>query len=64
MSLLSPGTPADLAASTVAAFRAAYGTEPAVVGRAPGRVNLIGEHTDYNSGTCLPVALAHATPAT
>ena len=63
MSLLSPGTPADLAASTVAAFRAAYGTEPAVVGRAPGRVNLIGEHTDYNSGTCLPVALAHATYA-
>ena len=63
MSLLSPGTPADLAASTAAAFREAYGTEPAVVGRAPGRVNLIGEHTDYNAGTCLPVALAHATYA-
>ena len=63
MSLLSPGTPADLAASTAAAFREAYGAEPAVVGRAPGRVNLIGEHTDYNAGTCLPVALAHATYA-
>ena len=63
MSLLSPGTPADLAASTAAAFRDAYGAEPAAVGRAPGRVNLIGEHTDYNAGTCLPVALAHATYA-
>jgi galactokinase len=63
VSLLSPGTPADLAASTSAAFRDAYGAEPAVVGRAPGRVNLIGEHTDYNAGTCLPVALAHATYA-
>jgi galactokinase len=63
VSLLSPGTPAELAATTRAAFRAAYGADPAAVGRAPGRVNLIGEHTDYNAGTCLPVALAHATYA-
>jgi galactokinase len=63
VSLLSPGLPEELAASTAAAFRKAYGAEPAAVGRAPGRVNLIGEHTDYNAGTCLPVALPHATYA-
>ncbi|MGE5596611.1 MAG: galactokinase family protein, partial [Hyphomicrobiales bacterium] len=32
------------------AFEAAFGSAPAVVVRAPGRVNLIGEHTDYNEG--------------
>jgi galactokinase len=40
------------------AFRRQYGTDARVrVFRAPGRVNLIGEHTDYNLGFVLPVAL-------
>ncbi|HMG30804.1 MAG TPA: galactokinase [Jiangellaceae bacterium] len=45
-------------AALVEAFRDAYGREPAGLWAAPGRVNLIGEHTDYNDGFVLPLALA------
>src|SRR5437868_6101438 len=38
------------------AYRSRFSGSPAVV-RAPGRVNLIGEHTDYNDGFVLPVAI-------
>jgi galactokinase len=41
----------------VDAFREAYETEPVGVWHAPGRVNLIGEHTDYNDGFVLPFAV-------
>jgi galactokinase len=37
-------------------FRAKFGTNPRVY-RAPGRVNLIGEHTDYNEGFVMPAAI-------
>jgi galactokinase len=37
---------------------------PALVASAPGRVNLIGEHTDYNRGLCLPLALPQRTMVT
>ena len=37
-------------------FRARFGATPAIY-RAPGRVNLIGEHTDYNDGFVLPAAI-------
>lgn len=38
-------------------FRAIYGTNPRRIFRAPGRVNLIGEHTDYNDGFVMPAAI-------
>jgi galactokinase len=39
------------------AFRERWGAGPVLIIRAPGRVNLIGEHTDYNHGYVLPMAL-------
>jgi galactokinase len=55
--------PAVTAAARAAqAFRAAHGREPRLF-RAPGRVNLVGEHTDYNDGFVLPIALERTTVA-
>jgi galactokinase len=48
--------PGELAA----AFRARFGRAPRIY-RAPGRVNLIGEHTDYNDGLVMPIALDRST---
>jgi galactokinase len=45
------------------AFAEQFGSAPEGVWAAPGRVNVIGEHTDYNGGFVLPVALAHTTRA-
>jgi galactokinase len=42
-------------------FSTTFGEEPTGVWSAPGRVNLIGEHTDYNDGLCLPIALPQRT---
>ena len=44
-----------------ASFAARFGHAPDLVVRAPGRVNLIGEHTDYNDGYVLPCAIGPAT---
>ncbi|MDQ2782991.1 MAG: galactokinase family protein, partial [Actinomycetota bacterium] len=44
-------------------FRELFGQEPSGVWSAPGRVNLIGEHTDYNGGLALPIALPQRTYA-
>ncbi|MEJ2290540.1 MAG: galactokinase [Deinococcales bacterium] len=44
-------------AAVEAVFRDRFGEAPTAVVRAPGRVNLIGEHTDYNDGFVLPMAI-------
>jgi galactokinase len=43
------------------AFSNHFGSTPTIQAIAPGRVNLIGEHTDYNEGFVLPMALDRAT---
>lgn len=50
----------SLQQQVTAAFHERFGAAPALVVRAPGRVNLIGEHTDYNDGFVLPMAINRA----
>ena len=56
-------TPQDQALynRVTASFAGRFGHTPDLVVRAPGRVNLIGEHTDYNDGFILPCAIGPAT---
>jgi galactokinase len=43
-----------------ASYRAEFGVEPEALGVAPGRVNIVGEHTDYTGGLALPMAIAQS----
>jgi galactokinase len=52
----------DFMTSTIlSAFRATFDRDCSVLARAPGRVNIIGEHTDYNDGFVLPAAIERET---
>ena len=51
---------ATIAASLTSRFEKLYGARPKIF-RAPGRVNLIGEHTDYNDGFVMPAAIGFHT---
>lgn len=53
----------NLTQKTMEGFSAKYGYEPLGVWSAPGRANLIGEHTDYNNGFVLPFGINHRTYA-
>jgi galactokinase len=55
------GRQGELLSASVSAYRSAYGQSPEGVWSAPGRVNLIGEHTDYNEGYVLPLAIDRRT---
>jgi galactokinase len=50
--------PQDLVTQT---FRQRFGTDPAYLALAPGRVNILGEHVDYNEGFVMPAAIDRAT---
>jgi galactokinase len=52
---------AELRTRVAGAFTKAFGGRPQACVQAPGRVNLIGEHTDYNEGFVLPCAIDRAT---
>ena len=56
-----PGFAKVYAAGVQSLFLGIFGREPSVVASAPGRVNLIGEHTDYNGGAVLPAVLPRRT---
>ena len=60
---LPPATDAQVAQDLTSAFVDRFAHLPDGVWAAPGRVNLIGEHTDYNGGFALPLALPHRTYA-
>ena len=51
----------DLRSRVQAVFGEAFGGAPDLVARAPGRVNLMGDHTDYNDGFVLPAAIGVET---
>ncbi|WP_204163525.1 galactokinase [Nocardioides gilvus] len=51
----------DLLDRVLTGFRHLHGSAPAWCASSPGRVNVIGDHTDYLGGLCLPLALPYAT---
>lgn len=51
----------DLVTQITRVFQETYGSPPMHIVRAPGRVNLLGEHVDYNDGLVLPAAIDRAT---
>lgn len=51
----------ELTTFITAEFQKTYGRAPRYIAAAPGRVNVIGEHTDYNDGYVMPIAIDRHT---
>ena len=51
----------EISQQAISAYRQRFGDSPHWISIAPGRVNLIGEHVDYNDGLVLPIAIDRAT---
>ena len=51
----------EIVDQTTKIFQENFGQQPAHIASAPGRVNLLGEHVDYNDGFVLPAAIDRAT---
>ena len=54
-------TSGELEARAIAAFANRFGFQPTALGIAPGRVELLGNHTDYNGGLVMAVAIDRFT---
>ena len=63
MDWVEPGSPEEHREEVTGDFVKTFGAPPGGVWSAPGRVNLIGEHLDYNGGPVLPFAIDHRTMA-
>ena len=50
-------TKGDLILDTVSIFKDKFKNNPDIISMAPGRINIIGEHTDYNFGLAIPSAI-------
>lgn len=54
-----PWTRSEGEARARALFATVYDEEPTAIWSAPGRINFVGDHTDYNGGLCLPAIIRH-----
>ncbi len=59
--MTEPEVEQDIRKELVKLYREEFGKSPDIVTSAPGRINLIGEHTDYNGGYVLPIAIDRRT---
>lgn len=58
---VEPVVEGDIKKDLIKLYREEFGKPPDIVTSAPGRINLIGEHTDYNDGYVLPLAIDRRT---